>query len=293
MFLMFFYSCKKNTNKNNANQNVSKFNYNHVKPNKGVLKGVIELGTSGFNLFIIEVDSNKNWELKQVSYGKSLISEGMTTPDQIFQNLKKNIKKIIEFGVDNENIYTVISSGAIKDELTKSIADKLKEQKHQFEVVSLKEESVYGLKAILPQNFYKNSFVVDIGSGNTKISYALGDDFKTAETFGSKYHQKGTNDKEVSKKVKELAVSIPKEKREYCFIMGGLPYKLAKPLRNKEERHTQLLTNIDGYSKLVEEKGRAMSSGLNIYKSILEETKCKKVLFDWHANFAIGYLLEK
>lgn len=292
-FFIFFYSCK-NSSKPNINPSTSEFNYTHTKPKNGTLKGVVELGTSGFNYFIIDADLNKNWELKKAHFGKSLISEGMTTPEQIIQNLTKKIEQIVAYGVAKKNIYTVISSGAIKDELTQSIVNELEKLNHSFEIVSIKEEGVYGAKAILPQEFYKNSFVVDIGSGNTKISYTINNnDFKTIETFGSKYHQIGSNDEEVFKKVKESVALIPQEKKKYCFIMGGVPHKLASFLQKKKERHTQLSIKEEDYSELVKQKGRMISSGVNIYKSILEETDCKIVLFDWHANFAIGYLLEK
>lgn len=35
-----------------------------------------------------------------------------------------------------------------------------------------------------------------------------------------------------------------------------------------------------------------MESNLTIFKSIADETDCKKFVFDWDANFTIGFLLE-
>ena len=34
-----------------------------------------------------------------------------------------------------------------------------------------------------------------------------------------------------------------------------------------------------------------MASGLNIYKGIVETTKTDTFVFDWDANFTIGFLL--
>ena len=34
-----------------------------------------------------------------------------------------------------------------------------------------------------------------------------------------------------------------------------------------------------------------MKAGLNIYKAILDATGVKQVVFDWDANFTIGFLL--
>jgi hypothetical protein len=33
-------------------------------------------------------------------------------------------------------------------------------------------------------------------------------------------------------------------------------------------------------------------AGLNIYKAIADATDCKTFVFDWDANFSIGFLLE-
>ncbi len=41
--------------------NEREFNYTAGKPVNGTLKGVVELGATGFNSFVINMDSKKNW----------------------------------------------------------------------------------------------------------------------------------------------------------------------------------------------------------------------------------------
>ncbi len=79
---------------------------------------------------------------------------------------------------------------------------------------------------------------------------------------------------------------MPESKRNVCFIIGGVPFTLAKQHRNGEERFT-VLNPPDKY-KSVDKK---MASGLNIYKAIIDATHCDTFVFDWDTNFTIGFLL--
>ncbi|HEY9702052.1 MAG TPA: hypothetical protein V6C58_06380, partial [Allocoleopsis sp.] len=45
------------------------FNYKPTPPLNGKLKGVVELGASGFNSFIINIDAQKDWKLEKAEYG--------------------------------------------------------------------------------------------------------------------------------------------------------------------------------------------------------------------------------
>ena len=109
---------------------------------------------------------------------------------------------------------------------------------------------------------------------------------KSVETFGAKYFQNGTSDEVVATEVKEKAQQVPAALRQTCFIIGGVPFELAKQVRNGKERFT-VLKEADAY-QLDNAKSKA---GLNIYKAIAEATGCQQFVFDWDANFTIGYLL--
>lgn len=293
MVFIFLCACKNDkSTKELKHQKPLTFNFQPKNPVNGVLKGVIELGASGFNSFIVEVDKDANYKVKRKEFGSSLFIEGMTNASEVNDKFKEYVKKMIEFGVSTKNIHFVMSSGAKMSEIAKLVTPKLKSLGYNIYEVNPEEEGIYALKSVLPQQFKDKAFVVDIGSGNTKISYFQGDSIIVKETYGSKYFQKSIPDTEVYKNVKSIAELIPKQNKEICFILGGVPYHMATNLRKGDERFTILATEIKEYTALVKDKGKKVESGLNIFKAIADETGCKKYIFDWDANFTIGFLLE-
>ena len=79
---------------------------------------------------------------------------------------------------------------------------------------------------------------------------------------------------------------IPESKRNVGFILGGVPFSLANQHRKGEERYT-VLKDPQSYKA----SDKRVASGLNIYKGITEATATDTFVFDWDANFTIGFLL--
>lgn len=262
------------------------FNYEPEKPVNGVLRGVVEVGASGFNSFVINMDKEKRWEIISKDFGESLAYEGLMTTDDIRTGLKKYLAGMFEKGVSNKNMHFVISSGAQKEPKTQQIANELKKMGYVVNQVTAEQEGKYALRATVPPNFIDNSFLVDVGSGNTKISWSDGDNRRSLEVEGSKYYEKGESDAQVFDAVKAQVAKIPESKRNVCFIIGGVPFTLAKQHRTGEERFTVLKAPGD-----YKGSDKKMSSGLNIYKAIHDGTGCDTFVFDWDANFTIGFLL--
>lgn len=194
---------------------------------------------------------------------------------------------MFEKGVNKNNMHFVISSGAQKVPKTTIISNELKKIGYVVNLVTAEQEGKYAFKATVPPSYQDNSFLVDIGSGNTKISWQEGSNLKSLETTGAKYYDKGTPDAQVNSEVMAKAGKIPEGKRNVCFIIGGVPFTLAKQHRKGEERYT-VLNAPDTYKPGNDKK---MASGLNIYKGIADATKCDTFVFDWDANFTIGFLL--
>jgi hypothetical protein len=138
----------------------------------------------------------------------------------------------------------------------------------------------------LPSQYEQKAFVTDIGSGNTKLSWIENGQVKGLETFGAKYYQDGVDDAKVYSDVSSLAKRIPTDLRKTCFIIGGVPFEMAKEVRNGKERYTVL--NAPQAYKLENAKSKA---GINIYKAIADATGTTQFVFDWDANFTIGFLL--
>ncbi|QIL42437.1 hypothetical protein G7074_26150 [Pedobacter sp. HDW13] len=261
------------------------FNYTPEKPVNGEYKGVVEVGASGFNSFVVNIDKEKRWEIISKDFGKSFVYEGLANTADIRTGLKDYIGAMFDKGVKSKNIHFVISSGAQKEPKTTAIVSELKKMGFVVNLVTAEQEGKLALKCVLPASYYDNSFVVDIGSGNTKISWMDGD-VKSSEAPGAKYYEKNLKDDAVYDLVKSVSSKIPSTKHEVCFIIGGVPFELAKQTRTGDERFT-VLNDPDKYNT---DKIK-IKSGVNIYKAIKDATNCDTFVFDWDANFTIGFLL--
>lgn len=259
------------------------FSYTAPQPVNGKLKGVVEMGATGFNSFIIRIDGAKNWKLEKAEFGASLVYEKLATDDDIKSGLKRYIADMLAFGVGPKDIHFVISSGAKKVDITQKISSQLKGMGYFVNEVTPQQEAKLALRSCLPASFNNRAFVVDIGSGNTKISWLPNG---ALEGPGSKYFQNGMNDGDVYQQVTALAKQVPAGQRQTCFIIGGIPYELAKQSRNGKERYTVLKAPAD-----YKADGEKQKAGLNIYSAVAEATGCKQFVFDWDANFSIGFLL--
>jgi len=273
----------------NASSTLSDFNYTPPKPRNGKLKGVVELGAAGFNSFVINVDKDKNWDLIKAEWGNSLVIDGLSTGDDVRIGLKKYIASMLDkHNVNGQDIHFVVSSGAQKEESTAKIIKGLKGLGYVVNTVTASGEGKYALKSALPKYYYDDSFVMDIGSGNTKLSWVDNGSVKALEAPGAKYYKKGMSDDDAYRSTTAKAVQIPQSKRSHCFIIGGVPFGLAKRHRKNKERFTVL--KLPSEYKADGEKEKA---GLNIYKAVVDKTKCQTYIFDWNANFTIGFLLEQ
>lgn len=269
-----------------ASANRPRFDYTPPAPNGGKLKGVVELGASGFNSFIIRADAQKNWKLEKADFGASLVYEKLTSDEDVKNGLKNYISGMLSFGVSPRDIHFVISSGAQKVEITKKITDYLKTMGYFVNLVTAEQEGKLGYKSVMPKDYEDDAFVVDIGSGNTKMAWSDGGKLTSIEGSGAKYFQNNMSDAAVYSEMKAKAEKVPFPKRKVCFIIGGVPFELAKQVRKDKERFT-VLNAPDQYAV----KDAKVKAGLNIYKAISDGTNTQQFVFDWDANFTIGFLL--
>ncbi|MFT4061868.1 MAG: hypothetical protein QM642_05865 [Edaphocola sp.] len=262
------------------------FGFTPEDPVNGTLKGVVEVGASGFNSFVVNIDNQKRWKVVSKDFGASLVYEGLATTEDIRQGLKKYLASMFDKGVDNKNMHFVISSGAQKEPKTAQITAELKKMGYVVNLVTPEQEGKLALKSAQPPAYQNSSYVVDIGSGNTKVSWYEGAKLQALELPGAKYYEKNMAADAVYNEVKTKVASIPKDKREVCFIIGGIPFEMAKEARQGEERYTVL--QAPSFYKSDKEKTKA---GVNIYKAIADATQTDTFVFDWDANFTIGFLL--
>ena len=263
------------------------FTYRPTAPVDGKLKGVVELGASGFNLFIVRVDKQRNWKLEKSEFGNSLVMENMATEDDVRNGLKSYIGKMLDFGVSGRDIHFVVSSGAAMSDVTRHIVKSLESLKYVVTTVTPEREGILGLKAALPTPFADKGFMLDMGSANSKIAWLAGGQLHVEDTYGSKYYEKNVSDAAVIADVKAKAEKVPARLRSTCFVIGGVPYELAKANRQDQEPYT-VLKAADAYSQL---SGAKIKSGLNIYQAVATATGCQQFVFGYDPNFTIGYLL--
>lgn len=254
----------------------------------GTYKGVIEVGASGFNAFVVNVDQNKNWELVSKQFGESLAWEGFANTSDIYIQMKKYIGTLSNRGVLGRNIHFVVSSGAMKVKNIDLVMKAIEEKGFTINRVTADQEGKFALKALLPRSYRSNSFTVDIGSGNTKISWYEGDRLKTIECPGAKYYAASPpkTDQQVYTEVVAACSQVPANLRTNCFMIGGVPYSLAKESGLNARFCT--LKAPDEFSAGDDVKKK---SGINIYRAIYETTKSQSYIFDADANFTIGFLL--
>ncbi len=262
------------------------FSYTPTAPMNGKLKGVVELGATGFNSFIIRVDARKNWKLEKAEFGASLVYEKLATDEDVKAGLKQYIADMLAYGVGARDIHFVISSGAKKVDIIQKIMDALRNMGYFVNTVTAEQEAQYAFKASMARGFENSGFVLDIGSGNTKLSWQTGAGLVGKETYGAKYFQNNITDQTVYNEVNTLSKSVPEANRDICFIIGGVPYELAKQVRENKERFTVLKAPADYVAD-----GAKQKAGLNIYQAVADGTGCKHFVFDWDANFTIGFLL--
>lgn len=287
-----FNSCGNKSEKPVSNSDTLVFNYTPAEPVNGEKKAVVELGASGFNYFAVEIDKDKNWKILKKEFGNSLVSENMTNVNTIKTKLKDYINSILEnTGVAGKDIHFVVSSGAQKEKIIEKITDALKQMGYQVNAVTPEQEAEYAFLSTMAKGYEDKSIVVDLGSGNTKISWMENGKINSQETYGAKYFTKNVTDKTAYADVKQKMVGVPEKNCKVMFLIGGVPFKMADMQKKGGERFTMLSTKITDYNELAEKEGDKMKAGLNIYSAILAATDLKQVVFDWDANFAIGFLI--
>ena len=259
-----------------------------TKPISPTRYGVIEVGASGFNSFIIDADKDDNWEMVDKQFGESLAYEGFATTDDVKNGLKKYLTNMFNKGVAGKNAHFVMSSGALKNPKTEMIAKSIEQMGYVVNRVTADQEGKFAMKSQIPTDELNKSVSVDIGSGNTKITWYENGRAKSVETFGAKFYQNKTSESEVYSTISDIMKKIPTSNKENIYFIGGVPFQLAKESKVGENRFT-VLSNPDKYSFGDDIK---LKSGLVIYKAIYDNADDNsKMIFDWDSNFTVGFLL--
>jgi hypothetical protein len=158
----------------------------------------IEVGSKGVKLSIVEIGKDAQAQgafniLKDSSVNTDFISFTPATFSATLDGLQSLYNTAVnKYDMLPANIYTVVSSGvkviAEKDSKTEwinklidSFRIKINEPKRKVEVISVEDEARLSHLGIVPDSRRYNTFIIDIGSGNTKggfFPYGNTKDFK-------------------------------------------------------------------------------------------------------------------
>ncbi|WP_436516533.1 hypothetical protein [Ekhidna sp. To15] len=262
------------------------FDYQSPMPKNGELYAVVELGALGLNYFIVDIDKQNRWSLKASSYGRSNIIYGVNTTTEIINKISEFRSEILEYGVNKKNIHIIASSSAVKAAIVEELKSELSSQNLDIDYINSKAEGQYALMATIPKEFIDESFLVDIGSGNTKLSWVERNDTLSIDIHGSKYFLSDVQDTTVFREVRDAILEIPRKNRNLCFMLGGMIYEFVKDDIQKSEQRYFVLKAPNDYP-VDNEKLKAA----NVIYNALFLAPTYSYIFDSQSNFSVGYLL--
>ena len=159
-----------------------------LKYNNSTVYTGIEVGSKGVKMSMVELGKNAQSNgsfniLKDTSVNTDFIS--FTDPTfsatlEALYGLYTTAQK--DYNIPNKRIFTAISSGvkmqAEKDQKTEwinklvaSFKEKIKDQSKEVAVIDVKQEAFLSHLGIVPESRRYSTFLIDIGSGNTKGGY--------------------------------------------------------------------------------------------------------------------------
>lgn len=150
--------------------------------------GGIEVGSKGVKMSVIEIGKNAQSRgafniLKDSSVNTDFISFNSPTFQSTLSGLcGMYVTLIKQYKIDPEFVYTVVSSGVKQqaekeqkmdwiDNLIDSFKIKINEPERHVDVVTVLDEARLSHLGIIPEARRYNTFLIDIGSGNTKGGY--------------------------------------------------------------------------------------------------------------------------
>jgi hypothetical protein len=207
------------------------------KYSNSLLYAGIEVGSKGVKLSIVEIGKNAKSQgafniVKDTSVNTDFIS---FTPATYFSTLSVFATfyhlALSEYKIPAKSIYTVVSSGvkmqADKEKRTRSVDSliasfkyRINEPERKVTVIDVAEEARLSHLGIVPDEGRYNTFLVDIGSGNTKGGY-----FPSGNTKNFKLFQLNWGTKSVAnateKKCEEADKSLSNYNKQLFRVMAA------------------------------------------------------------------------
>ena len=159
-----------------------------LKYNNSAVYGGIEVGSKGVKMSVIEIGKNAQSRgafnvLKDSSVNTDFISFNAPSFEATLDGMSGLYSTLTkQYRIDPRYVYTVVSSGvkqqAEKEQKTEWISNlvdsfktKINEPDREVDIVGALEEARLSHLGIVPEARRYNTFLIDIGSGNTKGGY--------------------------------------------------------------------------------------------------------------------------
>jgi hypothetical protein len=159
-----------------------------LKYNNSAVYAGIEVGSKGVKMSVIEIGKNAQSRgafniLKDSSVNTDFISFNSPTFEATLEGMSGLYSTLVTlYKIDPKFVYTVVSSGvkqqAEKEQKTEWITNlvdsfktKINEPDREVDIVGALEEARLSHLGIVPEARRYNTFLIDIGSGNTKGGY--------------------------------------------------------------------------------------------------------------------------
>ncbi len=261
---------------------------------KGSVYAGIEVGAKGVKLSVIEMGKNAQSSgainiVKDSSVNTDFISFTQTTFDNTvngFAGLYNTALK--DYEIPAKRIFTVISSGVkgqaekeAKTEwinnLIKSFKEKINEPDRTVEVVDVQQEAILSHLGIVPESRRYTTFLIDIGSGNTKGGYFPNGNTKDFKLFQLNWGTKSTtnaadklceNDKSLTNYSKQLTRVLRNAENadivyavnesgaypasDYVAFSGGIAWATATLIRPEAAENPVITVTYDEVQKFYE-----------------------------------------
>ncbi len=205
--------------------------------NSAVYAG-IEVGSKGVKMSVVEMGRNSQSSgafqvLKDTSVNTDFISFTPTSSEATLNGLSILYTKALdEYKIPADKIYTVISSGvkmqAEKDNrndavngLIQSFRTRIKEPQRQVEVVDVTAEARLSHLGIVPAPRRYTTFLIDIGSGNTKGGYFPNGNTRDFKLFQLNWGTKSVAN-ETEKRCDEFDKTLNNYNKQLARVLSGV-----------------------------------------------------------------------
>ncbi|MEO6231417.1 MAG: hypothetical protein ABJB11_07680 [Ferruginibacter sp.] len=191
-----------------SNQLFSQGNFN-LKFRQSTVYAGIEVGSKGVKMSVLEIGKNAQKSgafnaLKDTSINTDFISFSAPTFTATLDALQKLYSTALkEYNIPSSRIFSVVSSGVKmqadkedKKEWVKSLSDSFSLRVHEpnrfLSIIDVAEEARLSHLGIVPDARRYSTFLIDIGSGNTKGGYFPNGNTKEMKLFQLNWGTKST-----------------------------------------------------------------------------------------------------